>query len=100
VGKAGALFDALGRADYHAAAALMDAKLRGQSFPKPLPAMWEAMVKNNLGAYRGHGEGAATRNGDGTTTVSMPLKFERMDWTYLVTCDGAQGGAIDQLVMQ
>lgn len=99
VARAGALFDALGRGDYQAASRLMDAKLRAQSFPQPLPGMWEALIKNNYGAYRGHGEGTATRNGDGTTTVAMPLQFERMSWTYRVTCDPRQGG-IDQLLMQ
>ncbi|HEX5306013.1 MAG TPA: hypothetical protein VFW82_08010 [Dyella sp.] len=98
--RAGALFDALGHGDYQAASRLMDARLRAQSFPQPLPAMWEALIKNNYGAYRGHGEGTATRNGDGTTTVSIPLEFERSSWTYRVTCDARQGGAIDEMLMQ
>ncbi|HET6806419.1 MAG TPA: hypothetical protein VFH59_13360 [Frateuria sp.] len=97
--RAAALFDALGHGDYEAASRQMDAKLRAQSFPQPLPAMWEALIKNNYGAYRGHGEGTATRNGDGTTTVSMPLEFERSSWTYRVTCDPRQGG-IDEMLMQ
>lgn len=100
IARAGALFDALGKGDYQAAADLMDARLRGQSFPQPLPAMWEALMKSNYGAYRGHAEGTATHNPDGTTTVTMPLEFERTPWTYRVTCDPGQGGGIDELLMQ
>ncbi len=97
VTRAGRLFDALGERDYDAVAGLMDPQLRANSFPTLLPAMWDSLVKNNYGAYLSHGQATAMHNGDGTTTVSMPLNFERMTTAYRVTCD--QGGAVDELVM-
>ena len=86
---AGRMFDSLGHRDYSGAAFMMDGELRAHSFPKQLPSMWDALLKNNFGAYRSHGEATVTHNADGTTTLSMPLQFERMSPSFLVTCDAA-----------
>jgi hypothetical protein len=97
--KAGAMFDALGRGDYAAATRDMDEHLRSVSMPSMLPRMWEGLTRNGLGAYRSHGEATATRNGDGTTTVSLPATFERTTQSFSVTCDPKKGGAIVEMVL-
>jgi hypothetical protein len=97
--KAGAMFDALGRGDYETATRDMDEHLHSMSMPTMLPRMWEGMTRGSLGAYRSHGEPAVTRNDDGTTTVSLPVTFERMTQSFSVTCDPKKGGAIVEMIL-
>jgi hypothetical protein len=98
--RAGLMFDALGHRDYSTAAFQMDGHLQAQSFPKLLPSMWNALLDNNYGAYLGHGEATVTRNADGTTTLSIPLQFERMTPSYRVTCDPEPSSTVREFVMQ
>lgn len=97
---AGRMFDSLGHRDYSGAAFMMDGQLQAHSFPKALPSMWDALLKDNFGAYRGHGQATVTHNADGTTTLSMPLHFERMEPTFVVTCDPAPSNTVREFAMQ
>lgn len=97
--RAGTMLDALGRKDYAAASATMGAKLRAAPQQKMLASMWEALIRHNWGPYRSHGEATVRRNGDGSTTIRLPLQFDHGATTATITCDPQQAGAIDEFVL-
>ena len=97
--RAATMLDALGRNDYAAAKAQMGPSLQDAQQQKMLISMWEALIKNNWGPYRSHGE-ATTLVNDGTiTTIKLPLQFDRGSTTATISCHAKNGGAIDELVL-
>lgn len=84
--------EALARHDHGGARRYLDATLVANS--QQMEAMWDALVQQNWGPYRSHGEAEATANGDRTTTVRLPLQFEHGQTTATLTCDPKQSGAI------
>lgn len=97
--RAGNMLDALGRNDYSAASREMGPPLQAAAQQKMLISMWEALIRNNWGSYRSHGE-ATTIVDDGTaTTIKLPLQFDHGSTTATITCNPKEGGAIDELVL-
>lgn len=97
--KADALLDALAKHDYDAAARPMDEHMRQISLPKTLPGMWEAMTKGPLGAYVSHGTATIAHPSADLTTLSLPLKFEKISMTGNFTCKASAGGGVDEFVL-
>lgn len=97
--RAGTMLDALGRNDYAAASREMGAPLQAAAQQKMLISMWEALIRNNWGPYRSHGE-ASTIVDDGTITkIKLPLQFDHGSTTATITCNPKEDGAIDELVL-
>lgn len=97
--RASSMLDALGRNDYPAASREMGPSLQAAAQQKMLISMWEALIRNNWGPYRSHGE-ATTIVDDGTaTTIKLPLQFDHGSTTATITCNPKEGGAIDELVL-
>lgn len=97
--RAGSMLDALGRNDYPAASREMGPSLQAAAQQKMLISMWEALIRNNWGPYRSHGE-ATTIVDDGTATkIKLPLQFDHGSTTATITCNPKEGGAIDELVL-
>jgi hypothetical protein len=97
--KATAMLDALGRKDYAAASRDMGALLRTAPQQKVLISMWEALIRDNWGPYRSHGEGTAAANNGGTNTIRLPLQFDHGATTATITCDPKEGGAVTDFVL-
>ena len=97
--RAGSMLDALGRKDYAAASREMAPKLQEPQQQKMLISMWEALIKNNWGAYRSHGEAETVASDDRGTTLKLPLQFDHGSTTATITCNPKEGGAIDELVL-
>lgn len=91
-GKSIATIEALARHDHDGARRYLDAVLQSNS--QQMEPMWDAMVEQNWGPYRSHGEPQETVNGDHTTTVRLPLAFDHGATTSTLTCDPKAGGAI------
>jgi hypothetical protein len=97
--KAATMLDALGRKDYVAASREMGPQLQAAAQQKMLISMWEALIKDNWGPYRSHGE-AGTIVDDGTVTrIRLPLQFDHGSTTATITCNTKDGGAIDEFVL-
>ena len=97
--RAATMLDALGRNDYAAASREMGPPLQAAAQQKMLISMWEALIRNNWGPYRSHGE-ATTIVDDGTvTTIKLPLQFDHGSTTATITCHPKQGGAVDEFVL-
>jgi hypothetical protein len=93
------MLDALGHHDYAAASQHMGASLQAPQQQKMLISMWEALIKDNWGPYRSHGE-ADTLVDDGTVTrIRLPLQFDHGSTTATITCNTKDGGAIDEFVL-
>jgi hypothetical protein len=95
--KAIALIDAMARHDYDTAKGHLDEHLRANS--GQMGSMWESLVHDVWGPYRSHGEAQATLNGDGTTTIRLPLQFDHGETTTTITCNPKEGGAVDEFVL-
>ncbi|QRP62825.1 hypothetical protein I6J77_11855 [Rhodanobacter sp. FDAARGOS 1247] len=97
--RAATMLDALGRNDYAAAGREMGPQLQGPQQQKMLISMWEALIKNNWGPYRSHGE-ATTLVDDGTVTrIRLPLQFDHGSTTATISCHAKDGGAIGEFVL-
>lgn len=97
--KAGAMLDALGRKDYVAASHEMGAQLQAAAQQKMLISIWETLIRNNWGPYRSHGAAESVSNGDGSTTIRLPLQFDHGSTTATITCTAKENGAIDEFVL-
>ncbi|MHB1058876.1 MAG: hypothetical protein ACYC0F_13445 [Rhodanobacter sp.] len=95
--RAASMLDALGRNDYAAASREMGAPLQAQQ--KMLISMWEALIRNNWGPYRSHGEAATIVDDATATTIRLPLQFDHGSTTATITCHPKEGGAIDEFVL-
>lgn len=94
-----AMLDALGHRDYAAASQHMGAQLQAPQQQKMLISMWEALIRNNWGPYQSHGAAETIANGDGSTTLRLPLHFDHGETTATITCDAKAGGAIAEFVL-
>ena len=89
--KAVATIEALARHDHEGARRDLDAQLRANS--QQMEPMWDALVRQNWGPYRSHGQAESTTSG-ARTSVRLPLEFEHGQTTATITCDPKEGGAI------
>ena len=97
--RAATMLDALGRNDYAAAKAEMGPSLQDAQQQKMLISMWEALIRNNWGPYRSHGD-ATTLVDDGTVTrIRLPLQFDHGSTNATISCHAKDGGAIGELVL-
>lgn len=97
--KASTMLDALGHKDYALASREMGTQLQAAPQQKMLISIWEALIRNNWGPYRSHGAAESVSNGDGSTTIKLPLQFDHGTTTATITCDPKQGGAVDEFVL-
>ena len=90
--KAVATIEALARHDHDGARRNLDAQLVANS--RQMEPMWDALIEQNWGPYRSHDSAETTANGDHTTTVRLPLRFDHGETTATFTCSPKEGGAI------
>ena len=97
--RAATMLDALGRNDYAAAKAQMGPSLQDAQQQKMLISMWEALIRNNWGPYRSHGDATTLVDNGVVTTISLPLQFDHGSTNATISCHAKDGGAIGEVVL-